>query len=68
VTISNPGTYGGNLDEMALQNIFPSGWEIINQRLDILGDHLKNSEFDYQDIRDDRVYTFFDLYGRVSKT
>ncbi len=68
VTIGNPGTYAGDLDEVALQSIFPSGWEIINQRLDILGDHLKSSGSDYQDIRDDRVYTFFDLYGKTSKT
>ncbi|HLF64043.1 MAG TPA: MG2 domain-containing protein [Saprospiraceae bacterium] len=68
VTIANPATYAGDLDEVALQSIFPSGWEIINQRMDNLGERFKNSESDYQDIRDDRVYTFFDLYGKTSKT
>ena len=68
VTIKNSGTLRQNIDEMALQQIFPSGWEIINQRLTNFEDVLKNSSFDYQDIRDDRVYTFFDIYGNNSVT
>jgi len=58
VKVSNTGikTY----KELALTQIFPSGWEIINTRL--TGNNL--SEFGspkYRDIRDDRVYTYFDL-------
>jgi hypothetical protein len=49
--------------EMALEQVFPSGWEIINSRLfAAAGSPLQSSPFDYQDIRDDRVITFFDLY------
>jgi uncharacterized protein YfaS (alpha-2-macroglobulin family) len=66
VKVRNPGTLVYNLDEMALQMILPSGWEIINQRLDILN-RAKSDAFEYQDIRDDRIYTFFDLHGTKSK-
>ena len=61
VQITNPHTLASRIDEMALQTIFPSGWEIINQRLDNLH-KVQNSPFEYQDIQDDRVYTFFDMY------
>lgn len=64
VTVTNPGTFAERLSEMALQTIFPSGWEIINQRMDLAGDVLKSSASTYQDIRDDRVQTFFNLHGR----
>lgn len=57
VTISNPSYKG--YSEMALTQIFPSGWEIYNTRLDNFTSAIKNSYFDYQDIRDDRVYTYF---------
>lgn len=60
---------------MALTQIFPSGWEIINTRL-INESEQSDSESgtdsqtvpDYQDIRDDRVYTYFSLtnYKEVS--
>lgn len=47
--------------ELALSQVFPSGWEIINTRLDNVSDPSKGSNMTYQDIRDDRVNTFFDL-------
>jgi len=56
-------------DEMALTQIFPSGWEIHNDRLDISGQ--SGSDYDrpeYQDIRDDRVYSYFDLGQGRKKT
>ena len=46
--------------ELALDQIFPSGWEILNTRLDGLQAFKPGSPADYRDIRDDRVYTFFD--------
>ncbi|MEM7374954.1 MAG: MG2 domain-containing protein [Bacteroidota bacterium] len=57
----------GNRDyfEMALNQIFPSGWEIHNARLDGVS---SGSVPEYQDIRDDRIYTFFDLKQNESKT
>ncbi len=63
VTIINPGKRG-SYNQMALAQIFPSGWEILNTRLsdNEEGDgSFKSSPSDYQDIRDDRVYTYFDI-------
>lgn len=50
----------GAYEELALTTIFPSGWEILNNRLNEVPDSGKG-KFEYQDIRDDRVYTYFDL-------
>ncbi len=63
VTITNPGTKG-YLKEMALNQIFPSGWEIHNTRMFELG---VNSTARYQDIRDDRVYSYYDLGVNYTK-
>lgn len=67
VSVYNPGG-AGTLQNVALKQIFPSGWEIHNYRMD---DGLSQQAGDiptYQDIRDDRVYTFFDLPARSAKT
>lgn len=48
-------------ENMALSVIFPSGWEIINKRLYDAFSFDSGSDYDYQDIRDDRVYTYFNL-------
>ncbi len=48
-------------DELALTQIFPSGWEISNARMYDTTNDSAADPFDYQDIRDDRVNTFFDL-------
>lgn len=60
VSIWNPGTRG-RYDEMALTQIFPGGWEIINQRLDVSAVVMNADAPDYQDVRDDRVMSYFDL-------
>jgi uncharacterized protein YfaS (alpha-2-macroglobulin family) len=60
VNIKNPG-HRGRYDNMALTQIFPSGWEILNTRLMEGDDAFKSSESDYRDIRDDRVNTYFSL-------
>lgn len=64
VTITNPGNKGV-YREMALTQIFPSGWEIHNDRMDGGG---STSAARYLDIRDDRVYTYYDLAPKESKT
>ncbi|MCB8963568.1 MAG: hypothetical protein H6536_00825 [Bacteroidales bacterium] len=66
VTISNPGIRG-ELKEMALTQIFPSGWEIQNARFEESANQ-SDEQFDYQDIRDDRVITYFSLKPHASKT
>jgi hypothetical protein len=60
VQITNPGTRGEYL-QMALTQIFPSGWEIHNTRMDEAESVIKSDYPEYQDIRDDRVYTYFDV-------
>lgn len=67
VTIANPG-FRGDYDRMALTQIFPSGWEIINTRMQEGEGAFKSSSFDYQDIRDDRVYTYFGLAPSQTNT
>ncbi len=64
VTISNPGTKG-QLKEMALNQVFPSGWEIHNSRMDETG---TANAARHQDIRDDRVYSYYELAANTSKT
>lgn len=66
VTVRNPGIMG-DYPEIALTQIFPSGWEIHNSRL-LPGNSLTYDIPEYQDIRDDRVYTYFDLGVMKSKT
>ena len=60
VVIKNPGRRG-YYTQMALTQIFPGGWEILNARM--LGGEgkFKSSASTYQDIRDDRVYTYFNI-------
>ena len=60
VTIKNPGRRG-KYDNMALTQIFPSGWEILNTRMMDNDEAFKSSPSDYMDIRDDRVNTYFSL-------
>lgn len=69
VTLTNPGLRG-NYREMALSQVFPSGWEIHNVRMDgFENTNLKGTSTpQYQDIRDDRVYTYFSLPSRQTVT
>jgi uncharacterized protein YfaS (alpha-2-macroglobulin family) len=60
VTLKNPGKQG-YYQNMALTQIFPSGWEILNTRLTGADNAFKPSTYDYLDIRDDRVYTYFSI-------
>lgn len=60
VNIYNPGIRGPYRN-MTLTQVFPGGWEILNTRM--LGNEggFKPSPLTYQDLRDDRVYTHFDI-------
>ncbi len=53
--------------DLALVQIFPSGWEIFNERL-INGSSTGNENYNYRDIRDDRVLTYFNLAAGQTKT
>lgn len=65
VTILHPGT-GADYKDLALTQIFPSGWEIRNSRMDLV-QSTKTDPVTYQDIRDDRVYTYFDIERNETK-
>jgi uncharacterized protein YfaS (alpha-2-macroglobulin family) len=68
VTITNPGLRG-LYQQLALSQVFPSGWEVINARSsDLAQSNTAASAFTYQDVRDDRVNTFFDLNAGQTKT
>jgi alpha-2-macroglobulin len=53
---------------MALTQVFPSGWEIHNARMDLLKDDSKSDVPQYQDIRDDRVMSYFEIGAGKSQT
>jgi uncharacterized protein YfaS (alpha-2-macroglobulin family) len=53
---------------LALSQVFPSGWEINNLRLNNDEALVKTNRGDYQDIRDDRVYTYFRLSAYDERT
>ncbi len=67
VSVTNPGLRGA-YKNLALNQIFPSGWEINNLRLDEVENRLTGDVPTYQDIRDDRVYTYFDINPNQRKT
>lgn len=60
VVVKNPGRMG-YYEQMALTQIFPSGWEIINTRVNDNESIIASSPYTYRDIRDDRVFTYFNL-------
>jgi uncharacterized protein YfaS (alpha-2-macroglobulin family) len=66
VIVTNNGLRG-EYKEVALSHILPSGWEIRNIRMAPSG-LVEDSALNYQDIRDDRVYTYFDIKQGEAKT
>lgn len=60
ISIKNFG-YAGAITDLALTQVFPSGWEIINTRLFEGATITSEGGYEYRDIRDDRVMTYFDL-------
>lgn len=67
VTVKNLGLVG-ELQNIALSAYIPSGWEIHNSRMDDDGGASKANNFTYQDIKDDKVLTYFDLHNTETKT
>ncbi|MBV1925332.1 MAG: hypothetical protein KUG49_02335, partial [Dokdonia sp.] len=55
------------VDNVALSQIFPSGWEIVNTRF-TAADGGTDGNARYTDIRDDRVNFYFDLNKGETKT
>ncbi|SDW06861.1 hypothetical protein SAMN05444411_10111 [Lutibacter oricola] len=65
VTVSN--LKPENVYDIALTEIFPSGWEIVNTRFTDFG-NTTTGNANYTDIRDDRVNFYFNLNKNKSKT
>ncbi|HKZ32062.1 MAG TPA: MG2 domain-containing protein [Vicinamibacteria bacterium] len=65
VKVTNSGVRG-DYQQLALSHVVASGWEIRNDRLD--PSRARAAAFAYQDVRDDRVYTYFDLKAGETKT
>jgi uncharacterized protein YfaS (alpha-2-macroglobulin family) len=63
-----PASSMQDYDNMVLRQVFPSGWEVINTRISSEVSPSKGSAYDFRDIRDDRVYTFFSIGGRQEVT
>lgn len=61
-TGENPYTYY----DLALTQVFPSGWEMINDRI-TNSDATQSNHYDYTDVRDDRTSYFFNLGERQIK-
>ena len=80
MAITSVSNISGTSDynNLALTHIIPSGWEIYNERIFIPEEPAttesagtpenKNHPFTYQDIRDDRVLTYFNLRRGEQKT
>lgn len=65
VTVLNNS--GIKLNEVAMTQVFPSGWEIQNDR--VVEDEAQESvEYSYRDVRDDRVMTYFSLNNGSRKS
>jgi uncharacterized protein YfaS (alpha-2-macroglobulin family) len=59
VTVKNPTARG--INNVVLTEIFPAGWEILNTRfLNEGATDNKTIGVNYQDIRDDKVYSYID--------
>lgn len=67
ITVSNISA-GNEARNLALSALFPGAWEINNSRMEENNILNQNEEFDYQDIRDDRVLTYFSLPAKKSIT
>ena len=63
MTVQNPSEY--RVTELALSYYLPSGWELVNDRMN--GDDA-NTGAKHIDYRDDRAYFYFDLAPKSQKT
>ncbi|WP_298237351.1 MG2 domain-containing protein [uncultured Algibacter sp.] len=59
-TVSVSNLKNASVNDVALTQIFPSGWEIVNTRFTAFG-NTTTSAARHTDIRDDRVNFYFDL-------
>jgi alpha-2-macroglobulin len=67
LVVHNPGTRG-DLEQLILSVVVPSGWEIRSSQFDEGQAAFRSSSYDFQDVRDDRIYTYFNLPQGTTKT
>jgi uncharacterized protein YfaS (alpha-2-macroglobulin family) len=66
VTVQNSAEQA--FTDLALTQVFPSGWEIFNERMLEEAASASDAGYTYRDIRDDRVLTYFNLGAGQAKT
>ena len=66
IAIDVTNTTSSDCQNIALTFPIPTCWEINNERIGLDSD--EDSNYDYQDIKDTAVYTYFSLDGRRTKT
>ncbi|PKH52107.1 hypothetical protein CXF68_16035 [Tenacibaculum sp. Bg11-29] len=66
VTVKN--TTNDIVENVALTQYIPSGWEIINTRFTDFGNNTTSSKVDFTDIRDASISNYFTLKGYETKT
>ncbi|MFM2285211.1 MAG: hypothetical protein RLZZ543_708, partial [Bacteroidota bacterium] len=67
LSVQNTSTSEG-YSNLALSMLFASGWEINNNRVNDAVNAQEASNYNFQDIRDDRVLTYFQLMPSETKT
>ncbi len=67
IKVKSKNTSSYELKDVALTQMVPSGWEVRNFRMGNQENEAQKNTYSHQDIRDDRVNTYFDLYGSTSK-
>ncbi|RTE54970.1 hypothetical protein EHW67_05325 [Arenibacter aquaticus] len=65
--VSLTNTKAESVKNVALSEVFPSGWEIVNTRFTDFGDFEEN-DVTYTDLRDDRANFYFDLKKNETRT
>jgi uncharacterized protein YfaS (alpha-2-macroglobulin family) len=67
VKVTNTGSLGVTAKEIALTQVFPAGWEVLNPNEHGTG-ALASATPTYRDVRDDRVLSYFDLGAGSAQT
>jgi hypothetical protein len=68
ITINVKNLTALHSDNLALNLKVPSGFELINPRIYQTEEQSSGSSFNFQDFKDDRVYTFFGLNPGATAT
>jgi len=67
ITVKHTGENLFAYNDLALTQVFPSGWEIINERMTDFNSAQQQIDYDFADIKDDRTSYFFKLDERQVK-